>query len=303
MEIKVNVDKKNKQKILQLISQLVDAEAENGIEIIKSQGELKDVDDKSSLQTATPPNNELEPVDATNLSQGKPHIEKSVAGSWGMFNSFLPGKVALRILARMVKENGGAVSFEKFMRRCIRVFKAKDFTKYRGFPKHKASSASRTEWHLIRPFGHLGLMEIIDTEKGELVLITEKGLEFSNLNNPILDGGNNLPILSEEEQKWLVNYLKSIELEGFQEYSLLKEFLIFLKGGHHDYQDLLEWFSTNKRMLEYLKTWSRKKDDPDAFRAQVENVAAVFVTGKIALLRELGMVSSKRNDYTVIREI
>ena len=118
-----------------------------------------------------------------------------------------------------------------------------------------------------------------------------------------LDGGNNLPILSEEEQKWLVNYLKSIELEGFQEYSLLKEFLIFLKGGHHDYQDLLEWFSTNERMLEYLKTWSRKKDDPDAFRAQVENVAAVFVTGKIALLRELGMVSSKRNDYTVIREI
>ena len=119
----------------------------------------------------------------------------------------------------------------------------------------------------------------------------------------MIDGDNDLVILSTDEQKWLINYLKSIEREGFQEYSLLKEFLSFLKSGHHDYQDLLEWFSSNKRMLDYLKTWSRKQDDPDAFRAQVENVAAVFVTGKLALLRELGVVSSKRNDYTVNGEI
>jgi len=303
MEIKVNVDKKNKQRVLQLISQLVDAETDTNSISPDKQQSLPNTSEDIAVQTPAFQIEPIKPVYMSNLPLGKPNIEKSVAGSWGMFNSFLPGKISLRILANMVKERGGPVSFEKFMRTCLRTFKVRGLSKYRGFPKQKASSASRTEWHLIRPFSYLGLMEIINTEKGELVIITEKGLALANLHNPILDGEDEVAILSKDEQKWLINHLKSIDKEGFEEYSMLKEFVSFLKSSGHGYDDLLEWFSSNKRMLDYLKTWSRKKDDPDAFRAQVENVAAVFVTGKVALLRELGVISSKRNDYTVISEL
>lgn len=302
MEIKVNIDEKNKKRVLELISQLVEAESQSKLHASDNQ-KINSTEEKNSFTTFGSDVDFLAPFSALNIPHGTPRFEKSVAGSWGMFNSFLPGKASLRVLSRMVTENNGPVSFEKFMRTCVKAFKMRGLSTHRGFPKQKESSVSRTEWHLIRPFAHLGLMEIIESEKGQLVLITKKGLEFANLKNPVLDGEDGSATLSKDEQKWLIMYLKSIESEGFQEYSMLNEFLAFLKRGHHEYQDLLEWFSTNKRMLDYLKTWSRKKDDPDAFRAQIENVAAVFVTGKVALLRELGLVSSKRNDYTVLGEI
>ena len=112
MEIKVNVDKKNKQKVLQLISQLVDAEADSGTGIINSKQGIASIREDDSAPSLPLHDEYLEPVTISHLPLGKPKFEKSVAGSWGMFNSFLPGKSALRILARMVKENNGPVSFE-----------------------------------------------------------------------------------------------------------------------------------------------------------------------------------------------
>jgi hypothetical protein len=39
------------------------------------------------------------------------------------------------------------------------------------------------------------------------------------------------------------------------------------------------------------------------FKKQIANVAIMFVQGKTALLRELSVISNKRNEYHHIREL
>lgn len=57
---------------------------------------------------------------------------------------------------------------------------------------------------------------------------------------------------------------------------------------------ITQWF------ISYVKSWSRKTKQKRELKKQLANVAAMFAQSEIALLRELGVISNKRNNYTVI---
>ena len=60
----------------------------------------------------------------------------------------------------------------------------------------------------------------------------------------------------------------------------------------------------NKEFQDYIKKRSKRaKDDPRAFQKQLSNYARSFASAKISLLREMGVVRDKRNDYTITGEI
>jgi hypothetical protein len=100
-----------------------------------------------------------------------------------------------------------------------------------------------------------------------------------------------------------LSYLKKIDGQGYKEYTILSNVFEFIKEGHNGKDDLWTWFQNNPSFVDYIKVWSRKVDDPKAFKAQVENLAPTFSAGKLALLREMGVIRNKRNDYTVIGEL
>jgi len=84
----------------------------------------------------------------------------------------------------------------------------------------------------------------------------------------------------------------------------LKEVYDFLKTGNNGNQDLWDWFEDNEKFQEYIKYRSEKaKNDDRIFRKQLHNYARTFASAKISLLRELGLVKNKRNDYTIVGEM
>jgi hypothetical protein len=145
----------------------------------------------------------------------------------------------------------------------------------------------------------MGLIRIFGEKKDPLVAMTKDGEEFANLHNPVLDDGKGRP-LSIEEQKWLLSYLKRIDGLGYREFAVLKGMVDFLEQGKKGFADIAGHFKTNKDFETWLMDGSRHKDSPKAFAQQLDNVARTFASGKIALLRELGIVSDSRAKYKVI---
>jgi len=299
MEIKIEVTKKNKDKIFKLLGELIDSEIEGSVGIGFGGTE------KLSQDNCLSP-----PINIKNIEFGEPTIAKSSYGAWAMFNSFIPGKASLRILAHMMVENGGKpIRHQHLITNCLEIFEKTGLSKYRGFPNvgkgntKKESSGSRLEWHLIWPFYETGLIQISEETDKKLVSITKEGMDFACISNPLLDGGSGKSILSNGEKKWLLKYLTKIESTGFKEYSVLSKLTEFLKTGKKKRQDLITWFMNNKEIVESIRKGSRYKNDPKKFSKQLMNLCGTFAAAKIALLREFGVVNDKRGDYTVLESL
>jgi len=190
----------------------------------------------------------------------------------------------------------------------------------KGFPNdiNSESSVNRLIYHFIAGFHKMGLFEVKLEEESEkdniwnedwkLILIrpTKEGLEFARIKNKVFDNkefNKESQVLTDEEKKWLINYLKDIDKQGFKEYSLLYEVYQFIKKGHNGKNDLWGWFRKNTKFINYLKDWSSKSDNPKEFEKQISNLAQTFSASKISLLRELGVVKNKRNNYGVIGDL
>jgi len=252
------------------------------------------------------------------LKSIKPTVneETKAVGSWGMFNSFFPGKAVLRILANMLNEKKVKfIILNDLIKKTSDVFQINNLSKLRGFPNEprSASSMGRLVYHFIKTFNQMGFFEVKSKEKsdGEVwnepwtnieITLTKEGLEFSKLRSKVFDEQEPNQILTLEEKKWLLGYLKSID-KDYKEFSMLKAVFEFIKEGHNGKDELWKWFTKNENFLNYVKTWSRKSKDAEAFEKQIENLAPTFAAGKIALLRELGVIKNKRNDYTIIGEL
>ena len=90
MEIKIVITKKNKERILKLIDQLVEYEAE---------GMIMEPSIKTNLKSPEPyqPENFLKELSTfENIKFAEPEIKQKKFGAWGMFNSYAPGKAAQR---------------------------------------------------------------------------------------------------------------------------------------------------------------------------------------------------------------
>jgi len=239
--------------------------------------------------------------------------EAKAIGSWGMFNSFFPGKAVLRILANHLTDSKKEyVTLKDLIQKSTEVIKMHDLSKFRGFPNDPDSDSSvgRLVNHFIRTYTDMGFFEVIAKQKEKdsvwdenwsniEITITKEGYEFAKLRNRILDDHEDNQVLTEEEKTWLTAYLKSIDSE-YKEYSMLLAVYRFIKSGHNGKDELWSWFKTNKTFVDYVREWSRKADDAEAFKEQINNLAPTFASAKLALLREFGVIKNKRNDYTVV---
>jgi len=298
MEIKIVITKQNKERVLKLIDQLVECEAE---------GIAKEPKERAVFEfpeVSISPNSFRNLPEIENIKFAESEIAQSMFGTWGMFNSYVPGKAALRVLCSLIIKSEKPVRFSDLVDECIVYFSRSELYKYRGFPKKAGESArGRLATHLILPYHEMGLMKISGDRKDLHVMITQEGFTFAKLRNPLLDEGDKSKFLSEEEAAWLINHLKRIDKLGYREFSILNDLVNFLGGADRRFIDIVNWFKSNQKFVDWLRTGSRHKDDPKAFSSQLHNVGRTFATGKIALLRELGILTASRAKYHVLRSL
>lgn len=257
------------------------------------------------------------------LSKGKiildEDAEAKTLGLWGMVNDYFSGKMMLRINANLIKDNGAFYELADLIEIAKSCIQSDHLYRLKGFPNDikSESSMGRLVQHFVKSFWKMGLFEVkhvsgknekkdIWNEPWNKIMIrpTQEGLEFSRLKNKVFDDHDyENQILTAEEKEWLMNYLKKLDSAGFKEYTTLKEVYSFIKQGHNGKQDLWNWFSKNPKFRSYIKSWSAKSDNSKEFEKQIMNLAVTFSAGKVSLLRELGLIKNKRNDYTVIGEL
>lgn len=316
MELRIEITKENKEKIFELISAFLDEEtAEPLFEVRRKK--VPTGRDYLSIPK------KIEGLEDGNVMRygGPGDRQIQLVGTWGQFNSFFPVKAALRILVNCLSENKkDSVNLREFVFKCTEIFRKtkinnKRLSKYRGFPLRKKDTAiGRFVWHFLIPAQETGLIRITESSLDYRgmpyapndwnrvhITVTREGLEFALLRNPLFDGTSMEQVLGEDERGWIIDFLKKIDKDGFREYSILKDVYEFLKKGHNGKEELWSWFENDRRFINYVKSWSRKSGKPKQLKKQIANIARTFAASKIALLRELGVVRNKRNDYTVIR--
>lgn len=248
--------------------------------------------------------------------------EKKTWGSWLMVNDLFSIKFFARFLAWNMHESKSVyLNFYSCVDSSIRLMYQNNLGEFKGFPANikeenlqKDGAARRFVYHFIKTGINMGLMQVrvIKESTKDIwnedwrnieITLTKEGLEFARLKNEVFDDKNENQVLTSEESEWFINYLRKIEKSGYREYSTLKEVVTFLKKGK-DSKDLIIWFENNPLYKEYVsKRTKRGKDDKEYLRAQLHNYAQSFASSKISLLRELGIVKNKRNDYTIIGEL
>ncbi len=296
MEIKVSINKDNKERVLSLISQLVEAEGVQVENPESTQVASLNLTRSAIVQGHVSLDNCYS--DATiSLSQGV--ISNKPLGTWAMFNSFVPGKAALRVLAHILRdEQADDVSFVRLVDEAVRNIRLRGISATRGFPSsRKASSIPRFATQLVLPFTEMGLISSKLHDGTRMVGLTQDGLTFSLLENPVIDYKSSTSQLSQAERKWLTDYLKKIDGEGFREYSTLQSIMGFIGTKHPSRTQLVEWFTTKSDFQESTKSGSRYSGQPLRLRKQLQNLASTYVSSKVAILRELGVVSDARGKY------
>lgn len=287
-------------------------------------GRIRVVDKEAEIKISSAEQSEHDLLKIPNdikLPQGKVIVdeESGKVGLWGMFNDFFSGKALLRINANLLeKDRTEYISLNKLIENSKKTMYSRNLLSLKGFPNdiEADSSVGRLVYHFVAGFHKIGLFEVkvVGTHESKsiwnhswedlMIRPTKEGLEFARIRNRIFeDKDYENQTLTKEESVWMINYLKEIDKKGFKEYSLLKEIKIFIQEGHNGNKDLWEWFKKNPSFISYIKYWSSKNNNPKAFEKQLTNLSQTFSSGKISLLRELGIIQNKRNDYTIIGEI
>jgi len=254
-----------------------------------------------------------------NLKSGEVFSDEETRtwGSWLMFNDFFAPKFLARVLAwKLNEENGGEVRLDSLMEDSIGIIKKNKLSKLKGFPNLKKDpNGNRLVNHFLMSATKMGFFNVMainsktkdvwrENWKNVKITLTKEGLNFARLKNPIFDGNQKDQVLSMEESEWLINHLKQIDKKGYREYTNLKEVYDFLKAGNNGNKDLWKWFEDQSRFRKYIKERSKKaRESEEAFNRQLSNYAKTFTSAKISLLRELGIIKNKRNDYAILEEL
>jgi len=303
LEIKLVINKSNKERILALLDQLVEAEGTAGKESL-SQREPQVHTDSSVVRTSA--HDQLDSCYATQeVPVSVPSIAMRPLGAWAMFNSFLPGKATLRVLAHALAERKAErIPFGELIERSSQSFRPRGLAAFRGFPRSKkASSIPRFASHLVLPLGEMGMLSVQSNEGVQEVGITKSGLQFSLLENGVLDRRLNTEQLSEIERRWLIGHLKTIDEEGFKEYSTLNSILEYIRANNPERQQLVQWLASRLDFRDSVKSTSKYARDQLKFTRQLHNIANTYMSSKVALLRELDMLDNTRGVYKAKSEM
>lgn len=315
MEIKIGINKYNKDKILKLLDALVEAETTNQEQSKQPKPKIEESTDKTANEEAYRDYARYfdRPISYPNelLLESEIQPAKFGLGTNFLFNSFFAAKAMLRAIANRINEKKAPVSIEESLKTFFDATKARGLQEYKGFPKereqkHEGSAENRPLYSIIFPLSELGFLRIEDKK----IYLTKAGLDFAMLNNPKLDQ-NAESFLSEEETSFITDHLKQIDKEGYKEYTLLKSFIDYIKERQlHNkavsYHDLTKYFFSNQEFVDYLYENSKfgKKNLPKEshdFVNRVKRESQAIASSKISILRELGVLESKRNSYSILK--
>ena len=315
MKIEINITKDNKDRILRLLNELVDAESGTS----EGTGKIEVKDSKGEHRAEKEEYKEY----ARYMDKPSDHIDKLLApesiessefglGKNFLFNSFFAAKAMLRVIANLTNEE--APEQDKVLDTFNKATMARDLQKYNGFPKkrenekHEGSSINKLLHSILLPLSQMGMLKLNDNN----ISLTKHGLEFSMLTNPKLDN-NKEELLSEEEINYLIDYLKEIDIHGYKEYTFLKRIVDFIKekstyGKTPVYQDLVDFIKRDERFVDYVYKTSKfgknglPKESRDLIN-KLQRTAQAVVASRIALLRELRVIEDKRNSYRIIKDV
>lgn len=240
-----------------------------------------------SIRTVSPPNSTAIPNDCL----------------WGQYNRVFPVKISLRVLASLLKTDE-TIPLSKLQIEAVEaarevglILRKEDKKNRRKYGDMLSSalpigrSLPKTEKRFINHFvgyytragriegapGALKLLNIIDDGEETRVGITEVGLKFSNLSNPVLDENNLTRTLSKEESIFYIDHIfHNLEREWKLNYLILKA----LNSGNPSPTQL------NDSISELSRGWSQ---------AMVSTIRA----GAISRLAELGAVTRLRRGVDV----
>lgn len=221
---------------------------------------------------------------------------------WGQINRILPIKFATRVLAIETDRLGQFPKKDEFdvsaseMARNFGIFleeqdeklnKARDEKISTGFPisSKKESSLGRYKSHFIgyqRADGSLtgalfdlGLANLKEDLKGDLVIgLTDSGLAFSKIDNPVLDLNNfNISLGNDEHQFYISHILKKVP----GEVSLFKLLLELVNKGSNKREQLNE----KLKKLVTASEWS-------------DGMVSTQRAGAISRMYEIGLITKDR---------
>ncbi len=321
MELRLEINRKNKDRVYALINELLEVEDEERICRVAGNGstDYRDHPDAHSSQVRdllSPPSGTLN-TSAYTLGKYISPIRARIVGSWGQFNSFFPVKAACRIIANLVSMNREeSLRLDRFVAISVTEFKKRGLDRWRGFPSSgKPTAAGRYVWHFLTTAQEMGFIAlrvppgVRDTMPESLsdwdscyLGISDVGYELAQLRNDLLDQAGNRQVLSASESKLIINHLKEIDSKGYGEFSLLMQVYLYLEEGHNGKDELRHWFEQNASFREYVGSWSRKIGSGSEIEGirQLSNMGGTFAASKVALLRELGLVDSRRNKYGIV---
>ncbi len=241
-----------------------------------------------SIRTSFPPENAKIPNDCL----------------WGQYNRLFPVKITLRVLANILKDNE-SIELNLLHKQAVEaarevglMLKKEDKKSGRKYGEMLASALptgrniNKTEKRFINHFvgyytragriegapGALKLLNIFENEENkQYVGITEAGLKFAVMKNPILDDLNFKKSLSEEESSF---YIKHTFQNLSRERQLNILILNAMNNGKPSPSDL------NKEILPLSRGWSE---------AMINTIRA----GAISRLNELGLITRLRRGVDV----
>ena len=214
----------------------------------------------------------------------------------GFWNKFLPVKVTLRVLANMQHENktpvildmlqeNASMEARKLGQTLVRKEKGSGRKRgdrlFTGLPVKRSGDKSRLRFksHFVGSLrgdkmdsmpGTLGLIQISKGNDGrDYVSITEPGLRFAGLPNPIIDNEDYTSTLSEEEKAFLETEIRSRLPD---EYDAIRSVLKLIDEGNTDTKALL---SELEKIYPELS----------------QNKLTIFLSGMLNRLADLGLVT------------
>jgi hypothetical protein len=226
----------------------------------------------------------------------------------GFTNRLFPVKLILRVLGNLVEQSGSQYiplgelneRSAEVARELGKVIQKKDRTMGRkrgtiisaGLPVGREDKAkSRFENQFVGFMGKekvegaaptLRFVDMIKEGDSTLVGITDAGLKFSALSNPILDKQDYAIPFSEEEVAFLLNHIPTT-LEA--ERSLMGD---ILKAVH-------EGDATPDEMTQKVESWRRRQSN----HLWTENQVLAMRVGIISRMNELGLVERHKNGVNV----
>ena len=214
---------------------------------------------------------------------------------WGQYNKFFPLKFILRYLAFMqIKNNYNPIKFTEFQNNCAKgasqmkkILNESDEKAQRkwgetfstGLPEDNEKSLSRFIHHFIgyadsqgNPVGAISDLGFVVIEN-EQIGLSQFGLEFAKLKNPIIDENPySSSLFNQDERNFLINHIKSnipIEWKGMN--------------------SIIEWIESGL-------------DTPDLLNAKIgsldskwtDKMVNTYRTGMLARMFDLGFISRKK---------